>query len=98
MTPKEKSYKERISYLEKLVKKQCKAIDKALADQKILRGYLENPHQVAECAVIARSYYDDMDSAYMGGYEKALNEIKRSLGITGWMTESEMVEFLDRIL
>lgn len=73
--------KSRIKELERLVEMQSAAIDKGLDDQKKLRDYLENPQKHAECSLSIKYPYEDIESAYIGGYVAALNELKYALGV-----------------
>lgn len=88
-------YLKEIQMLKEIVEKQSHAIDKAISDSKILRKYLEFPQSVAECAVNGRRYFDSIDSAYQGGYEKALIDIKESLGIKEYATKEEVEKMLN---
>lgn len=76
-----KYYINRVKELKRLIYIAMQAVNKSIDDQKILRGYLDDPYSVAEFSCITRRYFDDMDSAYIGGYAKALYDIKKSLGI-----------------
>lgn len=90
-----KYYINRVKELERQIELAMRAVDKSIGDQKILRGYLDDPYSVAKSAVISRRYYANIDSAYIGGYAQALFDIKKSLGIEQYLSAEEIVSIVD---
>ena len=75
-----------------------KLIEKLEDNDKILKGFLQNPYDVATFAGLANKKYSEEDNVniYTRGYEQALIDIKEALKIH-YPTEAEIKETIETI-